>query len=67
MVKLLGYYGIKVLVSLSDDIFEETTKVLKEKYLKNRHEFDSKRAKLAKRNNKLYPSFVKNQKKLIRK
>lgn len=67
MVKLLGCYGIKVLVSLSDDIFEETTKVLKEKYLKNRREFDSKREKLDKRNNKLYPSFVKNQKKLIRK
>ena len=44
MVKLLGYYGIEVLVSLSDDIFEETAKVLKEKYLKNRNEFDSKRA-----------------------
>lgn len=67
MVKLLGYYGIEVSVLLGDDTFEETTKVLKEKYLKNRYKFDSKKAKLAKRNNKLYPSFVKNQKKLIRK
>lgn len=52
-------------MSLSDDIFEETTKVLKEKYLKDRREFDSKRAKLAKRNNKLYPDFIKKQKELI--
>lgn len=54
------------MVLLSDDVFEETTKVLKEKYLKNRHEFDSKRANLARKNDKLYHGFIKNQKKLIR-
>lgn len=50
---------------MNDDVFEETAKVLKEKYLKNRNEFDSKRAKLDKRNNKLYPDFIKKQKELI--
>ena len=59
MVKLLGYYGIEVLVSLSDDIFEETAKVLKEKYLKNRNEFDSKRANLAKKTTNYTPASLK--------
>ena len=54
------------MVLLSDDMFEETTNVLKEKYLKNRNEFDSKREKLAERNNELYHEFIKKQKGLIR-
>lgn len=51
---------------LNNNVFEETTKVLKEKYLKNRREFDSKRARLVERNNGLYPEFIKKQKELIR-
>lgn len=47
-------------------MLSETTKVLKKKYLENKVVFDNKRAKLDERNNKLYPSFIKNQRKLIR-
>lgn len=46
-------------------MLSETTKVLKKKYLENKAIFDSKRAKLAKRNNELYPEFIKKQKELI--
>jgi len=47
-------------------VLSEITKVLKKKYLENKDDFDSKRAKLAERNNKLYPEFIKKQKELIR-
>lgn len=47
-------------------MLSETTKVLKKKYLENKNIFDSKRARLAKRNNELYPEFIKKQKDLIR-
>ena len=49
-----------------DNVLSETTKVLKKKYLENKNIFDSKRARLAKRNNELYPEFIKKQKDLIR-
>ena len=52
--------------TLDKDMLSKTAKVLKNKYLKNKDIFDGKRAKLAKRNNELYPEFIKKQKELIR-
>ncbi|AUV57269.1 hypothetical protein [Lactobacillus phage Satyr] len=47
-------------------MLSEITKVLKKKYLENKDIFDSKREKLTKRNNEIYPEFIKKQKELIR-
>lgn len=49
-----------------EDMLSEITKALKKKYLENKDIFDSKREKLTKRNDEIYPEFIKKQKELIR-
>ncbi|AFU63179.1 hypothetical protein 8014-B2_00112 [Lactobacillus phage ATCC 8014-B2] len=53
-------------MTLNNNMFEETTKILKDKYLNNKDELDSKKKRLAKRNDRAYPGFIKKQKELIR-
>ena len=47
-------------------MLSEITNILKKKYLENKDSFDSKRTKLAERNNELYSEFINKQEELIR-